>query len=316
MATPRSKLVDPTIPYAYHLISRCVRRSFLCGKDPVSRRDYTHRKKWIIERMELLAQFMPVEVYAFAIMSNHMHLVVYYDPQAHKKWSKEEVATRWCAVCPKKKRDGRIDEVAQAILYYSLLANETLLEDKRQQLGSLSNFMKWLKQPIACAANREDGCSGHFFEQRFYSGVLLSETAMLAAMAYVDLNPVRAKVARKIEEIDHASITRRMAALENSIPRIEAVLDEEIGPVMSGSRRLSDPPFNLPITLRSYLKRLAEVVAYETGVSGGRPNGRITRWIEQVQTLQHRQRAYGSQKLLQKWTAERGMQAREWTMGD
>mgnify|MGYP006085397397 FL=1 len=64
----------------------------------------------------------------------------------------------------------------------------------RQTLGSLSMFMKHLKQPIAYQANKEDRCSGHFFEGRFYSGALLDENAVIAAMAYVDLNPIRAKI--------------------------------------------------------------------------------------------------------------------------
>jgi putative transposase len=53
-------------------------------------------------------------------------------------------------------------------------------------------LMKHLKQPIAYQANREDRCSGHFFEGQFYSGALLDENAVVAAIAYVGLNPMRA----------------------------------------------------------------------------------------------------------------------------
>ena len=63
-----------------------------------------------------------------------------------------------------------------------------------ERLGSLSAFMQHLKQPIARRANIEDGVTGHFFEKRFYSGALLDEEALLTAMAYVDLNPVRAGI--------------------------------------------------------------------------------------------------------------------------
>ena len=62
--------------------------------------------------------------------------------------------------------------------------------------------MKHLKQPIAWRANREDGCTGHFFESRFYSGALLDEAALIAAMVYVDLNPIRAGMVS--EAIDSA----------------------------------------------------------------------------------------------------------------
>ena len=39
--------------------------------------------------------------------------------------------------------------------------------------------------------NKEDCCTGHAFEQRYYSGVLLTEEDLLSCMAYVDLNPLK-----------------------------------------------------------------------------------------------------------------------------
>ena len=100
MTTPRSNLVDPDTPLYYHLVSRCVRRAWLCGRDAKSGKDYSHRKKWLIERMLHLAQCFAVEIDAFAIMSNHFHLVVFFDPTANSKWSDEEVAYRWVEAFP------------------------------------------------------------------------------------------------------------------------------------------------------------------------------------------------------------------------
>jgi REP element-mobilizing transposase RayT len=139
-----------------------------------------------------------VAIDAFAIMSNHFHLVVYFDPQESYRWHDEEVAERWLRVFPPGTTD--MSESTQAALLdlhreLLLLSPERLLH-VRETLGSLSMFMKHLKQPIAYQANREDRCSGHFFEGRFYSGALLDENAVIAAMAYVDLNPIRARIAK------------------------------------------------------------------------------------------------------------------------
>ena len=62
-------------PY-YHCISRCVRRAFLCGSDPLSGKDYQHRKQWMAERLTHLAQVFSIEIYAYSLMDNHSHLVL------------------------------------------------------------------------------------------------------------------------------------------------------------------------------------------------------------------------------------------------
>ena len=100
MATPRSQLIDLEQPLHYHLVSRCVRRSWLCGKDSLSRKNYEHRKAWLEKRMFHLAQCFAVAIDAFAIMSNHFHLVVYFDPQESNRWPDEEVANRWLRAFP------------------------------------------------------------------------------------------------------------------------------------------------------------------------------------------------------------------------
>ena len=134
--------------------------------------------------------------------------------------------------------------------------------------------MQHLKQPIARRANEEDGCKGHFFEQRFYSGALLSEEAVLAAMAYVDLNPVRAKLAKRLAQCQHASISARL--LENS----RAVLADFLRPLASGLARgggqkaaAAGRAPRLGVTLAAYVARLEAVVEAEAA------SDREARWI-------------------------------------
>lgn len=82
MAAPRHQLVDPAAPGYYHCVTRCVRRAFLCGTDPFSGRSFDHRKTWIESRLIDLAGIFAVGLYAYAVMSNHVHAVIHVDPGA------------------------------------------------------------------------------------------------------------------------------------------------------------------------------------------------------------------------------------------
>lgn len=108
MTTPRRLLIDAEQPMHDHLISRCVRRAWLCGKR--GRKDYSHRKAWLEARISQLAPCFALEVHAYAIMSNHFHLVVHFDPTAARAWSSEEVVDRWLTLCPPKDHKGNVDE--------------------------------------------------------------------------------------------------------------------------------------------------------------------------------------------------------------
>ena len=155
-------LVDPDQPLYYHIVSRCVRRAWLCGKQ--GQIDYSHRKRWLIERFKQLSKCFAIDVHSYAIMSNHFHLVVYYDPTAAALWSDEDVVERWLQACPIRDKQGEIDPEPMAIKRAVLLGQPKEIERLRASLGSLSVFMKLLKQPIARRANREDQLTGHFFE--------------------------------------------------------------------------------------------------------------------------------------------------------
>ena len=299
MTTPRSKLVDNINPLHYHIVSRCVRRSWLCGKDPHSGRDYSHRKTWLEKRLFHLARYFAVEIDAYAILANHFHLVVYFDPSACHQWSDEEVAYRWVEAFPPTAH-GEILEKLKPIRRDVLLANNELLEDRRKKLGCLSTFMKHLKQPIALKANREDECRGHFFENRFYSGALLSEQAVLASMAYVDLNPVRAKIANSLEQCINTSIATRLKQLENSLERLE----EYIEPVVSGLNVVTK---RFEISLADYIEYLNEIVDAELSPTREQMPGKQSRWFSQVASIRKRQRAYGPVELLSQWMDSRGL---------
>jgi REP element-mobilizing transposase RayT len=209
MPKPRYRQVSiDNTPY-YHCISRCVRRAFLCGSDPVTGFDLEHRRQWIVDRIKLLSSVFAINLCAYAIMSNHYHIVVRIDAERVRRWPDEEIARRWMQIFP----GSRL--MHQYLMNVDLTDVEVegvneLFATWRERLCDLSWFMRCVNEPIARMANAEDHCTGRFWEGRFKSQALLDERAVLACMAYVDLNPIRAAMAKTPEDSDYTSIQERI----------------------------------------------------------------------------------------------------------
>ena len=86
MATARKEVVTEGVEAVYHCISRCVRRAFLCGMDTYSGKSFEHRKEWIRLRIQELAAGYGIEVCAYAVMSNHLHVVLRTRPDWVGHW--------------------------------------------------------------------------------------------------------------------------------------------------------------------------------------------------------------------------------------
>ena len=95
MTRPRSQLICPSATPYYHCICRCVRRAFLCGEDELTGKDYSHRKGWVLERLALLTEVFCIELYAYAVMANHYHLVIHVNKNKALALTDSEVISRW-----------------------------------------------------------------------------------------------------------------------------------------------------------------------------------------------------------------------------
>ncbi|MFH1138133.1 MAG: hypothetical protein V1816_18840 [Pseudomonadota bacterium] len=209
MTVARSEIVTEGAEGIYHCVSRCVHRAFLCGKDSYTGKSLEHRKFWVQARLELLARTFALEIFAFAVMSNHLHVVLRARPDLAGSWSDEKTAARWLMVFPKRKTEsGQPAEPSPGEI--RSLADD--IELIRGRLASVSWFMRSLNEHIARRANREDGCKKRFWEGRFRCQAVLDKAALLTCMTCVDLNPVRAGETFSPETSLHASAFLRIRA--------------------------------------------------------------------------------------------------------
>ena len=175
--------------------------------------------------------------------------------------------------------------------------------------------MKCLKQPIAQRINAEDGKDGHVWSKRFYSGPILSEDALLATMAYVDLNPIRAKISAHIEGTSHTGLAEQIQGGQVS----RAQLDAYLAPCVTGVSRKAEP---LRMTLAQYKQWLQELLGLERKADSFdwdqlRKQRSLTseeRWWMSQQVLKRRPRVIGQLQAVRDWLEERGLHAREWPL--
>lgn len=227
MAIARSSLVKEGVEGVFHCISRCVRRAFLCGKDPIRDQNYDHRKGWIYLRLKELAGIFLIDVCGYAVMENHLHVILRTRPDLVGHCSNDEIARRWWQLFPKRRNiHGQPEEPTEEELVM-ILAGEGRVCELRQRLSSLSWFMRCLKENIAKRANAEDECTGRFWEGRFKSIALLDQAAVLTCAAYVDLNPIRAGIAQTPETSSFTSARERILARQ-ARKKLEAIEETDL----------------------------------------------------------------------------------------
>lgn len=254
MARARNSLIDLDVTPFYHVISRCVRRAFLCGEDKYSGKNYNHRRQWVLDKLQSLTDIFAINIAAYAIMSNHYHLVLRVDRECALTWSDDVVIERWYQLhkghpVVDRYRKGEISDKA------SLAKVAEVVAVWRLRLYDISWFMRHLNESIARAANKEDNCKGRYWEGRYYSQALLDEKALLSCMMYVDLNPVRAGMAKNLKDSDFTSIQARILSykqdLKANTKRNKSLPKQPTKLLPFGS---SKQPLAIPFTLYDYFE--------------------------------------------------------------
>jgi len=252
MPQPRKTLISLNATHYYHCVSRCVRRAFLCGNDKHSGNNYEHRRQWIEDKILELGKVFAIDVCNYAIMHNHYHVLLHINSNDADNWTTKDVIDRWQqlfkgSVITQRFTDGVSMSKAE------LIAVNKLVKEWRSRLMDISWFMRILNEGIARKANKEDKCTGRFWEGRFYSQALLDDKALAACMVYIDLNPIRADIAKTPEASKHTSIRLRIkTACESQIPNRVDQQPDLLFP-FSGNPRQDNPP-GIQMKLTDYIE--------------------------------------------------------------
>jgi hypothetical protein len=237
----RKEILDPLTIQVVHCWARCVRRCFLCGRDPRTGKDYTFRRQQIVSREKLLARLFAVEIAFHAELSNHLHLVLRNRPDIVQSWSDEEVVRRWkCISKLTRNFDDQIIEPSPNEIQIQARDPERVAE-LRVRLSSISHFMAALDENTARRCNAQDKCTGCFWEGRFKCRVLVDEPAIFVCGIYVDLNEIWAGEANTPEESYHTSAYDRIVAWKDR-QRLAASNGSSMA---NGSTSIPDPPLEL-----------------------------------------------------------------------
>ena len=250
MTRAREQLISLETTSYYHCISRCVRRAFLCGEDSLTGKNYEHRKSWVIERLRQLAEIFAIDICAYAVMSNHYHLVLRVDVETAKRWEIDQVIARWAQLFSVPMLVARYMR-GETVTKAEIAEAEKIIETWRERLHDISWFMRALNEHLARRGNEEDNCKGRFWEGRFRSQALLDEAAVLTCMSYVDLNPIRADMAATPEQSDFTSIQQRIRRYAKTEERAST----EKPPLMPLNKQHKDPHRHaIGFTTKDYLE--------------------------------------------------------------
>ena len=174
---PRMVVTEPGHHAVYHIISRT-------ALDGLPFKDV--EKDELVRIIKRFSEVFAVDVYGYAIMGNHFHILVEMHPAS--SLSDDEVKRRYM------------------LLYGKSDFPEALLENYRERFTNLSSYVKEIKQRFSCFYNRRHKRRGTLWGERFKSVLVEKGSTITNCLAYIDLNAVRAGIVKKPEDYRWCSI--------------------------------------------------------------------------------------------------------------
>ena len=185
-------------------------------------------------------------------MSNHYHMVLHINTEEAKQLSTLEVIEHWHQLFKGNVLTQRYSR-GETLIKAERETLTIITDTWRERLANISWFMRLINEGIARQANKEDGCTGCFWEGRFKSQALLDEQALFVCMAYVDLNPLRAKMAKTPERSHRTSIKKHIAKAQTT-RQINHPQQQEKSLMRFAGNPRQVMPEGLPCRLSNYLE--------------------------------------------------------------
>ena len=206
----RAEVYAPDEVAVIHVTNHVVRRCYLLGNDPVSGKNFDHRKQWIEQDLKHYASCFGIDLLGYSVLSDQLHLILRSRPDVVELWDDAEVARRWLLLCPLRRDENGNPEKPDKAEIDSIRKDPKKLEEIQLRMSDVGWWVRLLCQHIAVQANHEDQQSGKFWQSRFKAVRLLDDAAILACSAHVDLHPIRAGLAKTLESSRYSSLQRRI----------------------------------------------------------------------------------------------------------
>ena len=206
----------------YNVGTRCVDRTFRFDDN-----DKTH----IVDQMRRMAKFCGIEINTYAVMTNHIHILVHVLPKG--ELTDKELVARVAALYGQDKAEEFRSSWAAYRRDGGAVAMQRLEEERGallRRMGDLSNFMKELKQWISRDYNKKVGRIGTLWEDRFWSCLLEDSAETLSSVArYIDCNAVRAGIVERPEDYKWCGYAEAHAGRETAQKALAAIFRDSPG---------------------------------------------------------------------------------------